>query len=277
MNRKRNRYLGGGVALALAAAFGLGYWASRASAAGVPATAPLTYSGVMTDMNGTPLTGTKNVLLQLYAAASGGSALCGSAATPVTLAGGAFQVALGDDCTAVVHMRPDLYVDVLVDGASVGRTKLGAVPYALEADTAQNAAAAAAGGSLAATLASLQAAISPLVCPAGYYRAGPNLCVESGGLHPAVSMYGPTGAVNTCKASGAHVCTRPEMYQACAAAGTNGIPVDFNPYGGATNGWYGDRGIADNSFVIWNGPGCVDDNDAIGDDYTAILPYRCCK
>ena len=138
MTNKR-RVISTGLALSLLAAFAFGYWVSRARAAGVPATAPLTYSGVLTDMNGTPLTGTKNILLQLYSVASAGTALCGSAPTSLTLVGGAFQVALADNCTAIVHSNSDLWVDVLVDGASIGRSKLGAVPYAIEADHAVSA------------------------------------------------------------------------------------------------------------------------------------------
>src|ERR1041384_6282172 len=128
---KTKRFVSGFGALALVAAFAVGYWTSRARAAGVPATAPLTYSGVLTDMDGTPLTGTKNILLQLYATATGGTALCGSSPTATALVGGAFQVALADNCTGIVHANPDLFIDVLIDGASIGRTKLGAVPYAI--------------------------------------------------------------------------------------------------------------------------------------------------
>jgi hypothetical protein len=136
--KNRRRLLSTGLTLSLLAAFAFGYLV-RARAAGVPATAPLIYSGVLTDMNGTPLTGTKNILLQLYSVATAGTALCNSAPAVVTLVGGAFQVALADNCTAVVHGNPDLWIDVLVDGASIGRAKLGAVPYAIEADHAVSA------------------------------------------------------------------------------------------------------------------------------------------
>src|SRR5262249_48869424 len=70
---------------------------------------------------------------------TGGTALCSSAAASVSLVGGAFQASLGDSCTTIVRANPDLWIDVLIDGASVGRTKLGAVPYAVEADHAVSA------------------------------------------------------------------------------------------------------------------------------------------
>jgi hypothetical protein len=136
---RRKRFLVAGLSLSIAGAFGLGYWASHARAAGIPATAPLVYSGVLTDMNGTPLTGMQNILLQVYGAAAGGTALCGSAPASVMLVAGAFQVPLADNCTAIVHSTPDLWIDVLVGGASVGRAKLGAVPFAVEASHAVSA------------------------------------------------------------------------------------------------------------------------------------------
>jgi len=160
------------LALCSAAAFASGYWVSRARAAGAPAANALTYSGVLSDVNGVPLSGMKNVLLQLYGAVTGGTALCGSTPAAVTLVGGAFSVSLGESCTAVVHANPDLWIDVLIDGASLGRTKLGAVPYALEAahsvsattaTTATSAATAlAAGGDLAAALSALQTSVAAL-------------------------------------------------------------------------------------------------------------------
>lgn len=128
-----------GMSLLLLATFALGYCVSRARAAGIPATGALTYSGILTNSDGTFVTGSQNLLIQLYTVATAGSAACASPATAVTLAAGAFQVPLGDDCTALVHANTDLWVDVLVNGASVGRSKLGAVPYAVEADHAQTA------------------------------------------------------------------------------------------------------------------------------------------
>ena len=47
---------------------------------------------------------------------------------------------LPDACLAGIHASANLWSEVLVDGGSVGRAKIGAVPYAVEADTASNAA-----------------------------------------------------------------------------------------------------------------------------------------
>lgn len=128
-----------GLAAAMACGV-LGYTAGRARAAGIPAMQPMTYRGVLTDAAGTVLTGTKNVQLQLWTQATGGTTPCSYGPTPVTLAAGAFDLALPDACTTAVHANPDLWIEVFVDGNTLGRTKLGAVPFAVEADTASNAA-----------------------------------------------------------------------------------------------------------------------------------------
>jgi hypothetical protein len=146
----KNRHLIAALSVLLAGTFALGYWVSRARAAGIPAAQAFTYSGVLTDTAGTPLVGPKIVLVQFFDAATGGTTLCSIGPASVPLAAGAFQVPLPDPCTAAVHANPNVWVDVAVDGASVGRSKLGAVPYAVEADTASNAA-----GALADKLATI--------------------------------------------------------------------------------------------------------------------------
>src|SRR5438876_242329 len=108
----------------------VGYFAGRANAAGIPATQTMMYSGVLTDTNGTPLAGTKSILLQVWDQLTDGVVQCTGSPTTVTLAAGGFQVPLPDTCVAAVHSSTDLWLEVFVDGMSMGRFKLGAVPYA---------------------------------------------------------------------------------------------------------------------------------------------------
>ncbi|MGC4092732.1 MAG: hypothetical protein QM756_33595 [Polyangiaceae bacterium] len=120
-------------ALALA---GGAFLAGGAWAGGIPTVAPvLTYSGVLEDGAGVPLTGdTHNVALKLWTAETKGTAACDTG-TPTPLAldvHGGFSVPL-DACADAIKANPNLWVEVLVDGATLGRAKLGAVPYALEA------------------------------------------------------------------------------------------------------------------------------------------------
>lgn len=109
------------------------YFAGRARAAAIPAAAALTYSGLLTDANGTPMTGSVPIQIAVWDAATAGNQICVTVSTPQTLVAGAFQVTLPETCTAAVHAKSDLWIEVLVSGLAIGRTKLGAVPYAVVA------------------------------------------------------------------------------------------------------------------------------------------------
>jgi hypothetical protein len=120
------------------AGVGAGYLAGRARAA-LPTTEVLTYAAVLTDTSGTPLTGAKNVQLQLWDAATDGNMKCSVGPTSMTLVGGAIQVGLPANCVSAVQATGDAWVEVIINGESLGRSKLGAVPYALEASHAASA------------------------------------------------------------------------------------------------------------------------------------------
>ncbi len=102
-------------------------------AAGIPAKNSLTYTGYLENPDGTPVVTSKNIALAVYDAATAGTKVCEVLSAPMTPVLGRFQIALPDDCTAKVGASPDLWLEVAVDGAALGRTKLGAVPYAVEA------------------------------------------------------------------------------------------------------------------------------------------------
>jgi hypothetical protein len=112
--------------------------AIRAGASGISSTNALSYAGVLEDNTG-PITGSHSVQVVLYGAASAGTILCQSTAATVTVTDGHFSMPLPDACTAAVGASPNAWVDVLVDGADTGRTPIGAVPYAVEANHAPNA------------------------------------------------------------------------------------------------------------------------------------------
>ncbi|MGE5785212.1 MAG: C1q-like domain-containing protein [Myxococcales bacterium] len=114
----------------------------RLRAAGIPATNSLTYSGTLSKADGQPENGPHSILVYFWDTATGGvTPLCQTlpAATQTAVTNGRFTVALPDSCTQVIKANPDLYVEVTVDGSPVGRTKLGAVPYAMEANHAVSA------------------------------------------------------------------------------------------------------------------------------------------
>jgi hypothetical protein len=171
----------------------LGYVAGRADSTGVPATQALTYSGVLTDAAGAPLSGTKNVQVALWDAPTGGTAPRCTVMASVTLGAGTFQVILPDACTTAVHQTPDLYVEVSVDGAGLGRTKFGAVPFALEADTASNAA-----GPLAQQITDIGTKIQQTSCEdkGGGWDANAKTCTPF--MRPTAQMYTAANRMAAC-------------------------------------------------------------------------------
>lgn len=105
---------------------------------GIPGTSPMTYSGTLEE-GGLPVTGMRNVRLTIYdhaTATAGANIRCTTVAAGTPVTNGRFQVVLGNECTAVVRSTPDLWLDVEVAGTSLGRTKLSAVPFAVEAGRA---------------------------------------------------------------------------------------------------------------------------------------------
>jgi hypothetical protein len=169
--------LSGGIAAA-----GVAFFVGHAWAGGIPA-APgvLTYSGVLEDANGAPYSGT-NVEIKLWSAGpTGGTVLCDTG-SPVALTQdkrGRFTVSL-DGCATAIKANANVWSEVLIDGNSLGRSKMSAVPYAVEAshataaDSATTATTAstanAAGGSLASQVVPAGAvmAFNLDACPSGW-------------------------------------------------------------------------------------------------------------
>jgi hypothetical protein len=158
-------------ASALLVGMAIGYASSGAHAAGIPTSNPLTYSGVLSDLAGVPLAGAKKIQVSLFNRATpDGMIQCTAGPETKTLVAGGFQIDL-TACAKTVATTPDLWVEVFVDGASLGRTKLGAVPFALEAGhaTASDSASGAAGAldtriaALEASVAQLRSGLGPLV------------------------------------------------------------------------------------------------------------------
>lgn len=126
------------------------YRLGRARADGVPAVNPLYYGGVLSD-GGRPVEGARNVTVRLWDAATAGAAVCTTTAAGTTFTGGRFRVALDTACVGAVRANPELWAEVQVEGTTFPRSKLGAVPYALEAGRAS-----AATGALEARLAAVE-------------------------------------------------------------------------------------------------------------------------
>lgn len=124
-------------AVTIGASIGLLGALRAARATGIPASGALVYSGTVTDASGKPLASPQSIGVTVYDAASGGKKVCAQSAQNIEIdAGGHFQVSMPDACTSAVAAQPDLWVEISVDGSGLGRSKIGAVPYAVSAGDA---------------------------------------------------------------------------------------------------------------------------------------------
>lgn len=134
MNRRLLTISLAGVA-ALAAA--VGYHVGGARASGIPGMNTLAYAGTLLN-NGQPENASHFILLKLWTNGGANVACSTIPGGNTTVTNGRFTIPLDPTCVPVIHQNPDVEVEVVVDGASMGKTSLAAVPYAVEADTASN-------------------------------------------------------------------------------------------------------------------------------------------
>ena len=240
----RNRYGISFVAALVFAAGPVGYWLQKARAAGIPAAKALIYTGTLTE-GGTPVTGTRNI--QISVANQDGSQKCVAGPSSTAVQAGAFQVALPDACTALVHQIPDLSMEIFVGGASMGKFKLGAVPYAVEALYARDATSAAAASSATGEL---DTRLKTFECPDPAAPQKYGFCIwHDVGSGTNTQTY--KQALATCKSKGGRMCTSDQAWAAAAAGAvlcargwigdvssslTQGTVVQFAPLGSMAAG-----------------------------------------
>lgn len=146
-------------ALATAA---LGFAGARALATGAPQLSPLTYGGVLTDKDGKPYPSAQEVVLKFYDKVDATTPKCTAPAAQAEAGTGRFSVVLPGECAQAVRDTPDLWSEATVGGGKtvLPRVHVGAVPYALEADSAKVAGSAgAASGALQQEIAALKAKV----------------------------------------------------------------------------------------------------------------------
>ncbi len=119
----------------LSIAIGFNTLYSSASAEGIPSPNPLFYSGTLSERDGTLLSGKKNISVILWSDAKSVASekkQCVTDAPDTQLTQGRFRIALNQNCVEAIKKNPNLWVEVAVDQQSLGRSKIGAVPYAVE-------------------------------------------------------------------------------------------------------------------------------------------------
>ena len=152
--RSRDGLIGALTALSLVGAFQLG----RARADGIP-TAPTMYFGATIEEAGVPVNAMRDITVRLYDAETAGTLLCQTIAPGTAVTAGRMRVALDAACTTAVQQNPNVWSELVVGTTTIGRrSKLGAVPYAVEAQRANDLTAAA------------LARMSNPDCPGGYTR-----------------------------------------------------------------------------------------------------------
>jgi hypothetical protein len=148
----------------LVSAGSLGY-GLHAYAEGAPTTKPLFYAGTL-ESGGKLANGAHTIVLTLYDAEAAGNQVCLSETPNAPVEGGRFRVEVSADCVAKLKLQPDVWAALKFTGPDGVphelplRSKIGAVPFAVEAQHSVSASAAAlanaAGGALAETLATLR-------------------------------------------------------------------------------------------------------------------------
>jgi hypothetical protein len=147
------------LALGLATGGGLlGFELKSVLADGIPTENPLYYSGTLTE-NGQLVDGQRTIGVNVFADQAATTPICPSFAAPVSVTSGRFRVALDSSCKAAINKNNNAWVEVLDGAVTLGRAKIGAVPYAVEADHAINATNAATAAGAATVTKSLSSAM----------------------------------------------------------------------------------------------------------------------
>jgi hypothetical protein len=221
------------------------------------------------DGEGNALLGEHSVTVKFYDAEEAQDDVCSAnnALNP-SLVAGRFQVKLPVSCTEAVKGSPDIWVEVEVDGGPLGRTKLGAVPYALEAVHASQAdVASGAAGELATTLESkvTQGGTAKLSCPTDMAALG-NACVD---LVRSASANNKNAQL-ACHAAGKRVCTADEMYL-CDVVGSAAGGCGPDTDDGAITLWTSTLAGAADILYTYAGT-----NALTAENQTTLHPYYCC-
>jgi hypothetical protein len=123
----------------------------------------------------------RSVTVRLWDAATGGTVACTTVSPTTAFSAGRFRVQLDEACTEAVRANANLWAEVIVDATTFPRSKLGAVPYALEAGRA-----AAASGALATRISMVETSARPRQVEVGSLGTSSGACNTTFQTNPAL-------------------------------------------------------------------------------------------
>lgn len=225
----------------LSACLGLAYGLARVQADGAPQAQPLWYSGSVSDADGKPLDSNYNVTLRLFERQqpqAGELPACEADAKSTRIARGRFRIDVSS-CSAALKANPDLYAELTIgDDVNAGkpfeRAKIGAVPFALEAQHALSASKAEGGLAAQVVPAGAVMAFDLDACPAGWSELAGARGRAIVGVNPAAA--GGISARQRGAAFGAESITLaatqlpPHAHSGTTAVGAEAIPGATNAY-----------------------------------------------
>jgi len=109
------------------------YLVTEIGAQGIPQDRAMIYTGFLED-GGIPVDGMRNIALSIWKDPTSQETedqLCVTLADNHPITDGHFRVELGNACTSSIRTHTNTWLEIRVDGASLGRSRLGAVPYAV--------------------------------------------------------------------------------------------------------------------------------------------------
>jgi hypothetical protein len=203
-------------------------WMRFGRASGIPTSTPLFYAGTLHE-SGAPVTGQRAITLILWDSeteTASANNQCQTTSPTTEISNGRFRIALDASCTDAVSANPDLWIEVIVGATSLGRKKLGAVPYAIEARAATTAS-----GPLAAqlvppgavmffNLAACPSGWTELVAARGRYVVG----VPSGGTLAGTVGTALSNQENRAVGQHGHTVTDPGHNHGGSTGGVNNFP-----------------------------------------------------
>lgn len=135
----RRRFVGGLAPLLAAALFASG------SATAAPVPPSVSFQGALSTSGGVPANGTYDLVLRLFTAETGGSQVYSQTLGSVQVSGGLLDATVGPLTSALLSAHAELWVELAVLGEPpLPRQRLRSAPYAIQSETANTAATAAA-------------------------------------------------------------------------------------------------------------------------------------